>query len=95
MIITPAQQYAELRALTVAVNDLSSKVDPALVTIREDVLEVRGHVNDLRADVKTHVAEIRAEMSGLQKWRWMLTGALVLLSSLVGWGALNMTPLGG
>lgn len=95
MIITPAQQYAELRALTVAVNDLSSKVDPALVTIREDVIEVRGHVNDLRADVKAHVAEIRAEMSGLQKWRWMLTGALVLLSSLVGWGALNMTPLGG
>jgi len=95
VIITPAQQYAELRALTVAVNDLSSKVDPALVTIREDVIEVRGHVVDVRADLKAHVAELRAEMSGLQKWRWMMSGALILLSSLVGWGALNMTPLGG
>ena len=95
VIITPAQQYAELRALTVAVNDLSSKVDPALVTIREDVIEVRGHLNDVRADVKAHVAELRIELSGLQKWRWMMTGALVLLASLVGWGALNLTKIGG
>lgn len=84
VIITPAQQYAELRTLTDAVRDLSGKVDPALSTIREDVAEVRAHVD------KIHI-----ELSGLQRWRWMLTGALTLLSALVGYGLLNLTKLGG
>ena len=84
VIITPAQQYAELRALTDAVRDLSGMVDPTLVGLRSDV-------DDISADVK----EVNARISSLEKWRWMVTGALLLLASLVGWGALNLTRLGG
>lgn len=84
VVITPAQQYAELRALTEAVRDLSGKVDPALADLRSDV-------DENKADIK----ELRTELSALQKWRYGISGALVLLASLVGWGALNLTNLGG
>ena len=88
VVITPNQQYAELRALTDAVKYLTGKVDPALVDLRKDVDEVR-------ADLRTHVTETRAEISALQKWRYVLSGAFGLLTLLVGWGALNLTSIGG
>ncbi len=84
VIITPAQQYAELRALTTAVERLANTMDPALAEIRRDV-------GSNASDVK----EMRVELAALQKWRSAMTGALVLLSALVGWGALNLTSLGG
>lgn len=36
VVITPRQQYEELRSLTSAVNNLVAKVDPTLVDLRSD-----------------------------------------------------------
>ena len=84
VIITPAQQYAELRALTTAVEKLANTMDPALADIRKDVDASTGAIK-----------EIRLEIVGLQKWRNMLAGAGMILTVLVGWGVVNLTPLGG
>lgn len=52
VVITPAQQYAELRALTDAVKDLTGKVDPAMSGLRKDTDDnaaaIKAH--DLRLD---------------------------------------------
>ena len=84
VIITPAQQYAELRALTSAVEKLTNTMDPALADIRKDV-------DDSRADIK----EIRTEVAALQRWRSALASAVLVLTTLIGWGALNLTKMGG
>lgn len=36
VVITPRQQYEELRSLTAAVNTLKSSLDPALIDLRKD-----------------------------------------------------------
>ncbi len=84
VVITPAQQYAELQRLTKAVDKLTNTVDPALNDIRQDV-------HALAEQQKTMQHQIDANT----KWRYMLAGALTLLSALVAYGLITLAPLGG
>ncbi len=84
VIITPAQQYAELQATRKAVENLTSTIDPALN-------DIRGDLHDLAERQKAQQSQIDANT----KWRYMLAGALTLLSALVGYGLLNLSILGG
>lgn len=82
VVITPAQQYAELQLTRQAVERLTNTVDPALSEIRNDIHDVRDQMANQRVDIDANT-----------RWRYMLTGALVLLSALVGYGLLNITTL--
>lgn len=95
VVITPNQQYNELRALTLAVQDLASKVDPALVGLRKDIDDNSKDIADVRNETRAELEKVRTEVSSLKLWRAGITGALVLLTALLGWGALNLTTLGG
>lgn len=106
VVITPNQQYAELRSLTDAVKELSAKVDPTLVGLRKDVDEVTkdvtAEVSERKADVekerserKADVEKIHVQLSAIQKWQYTIGGGLALLVALVGWGAINFARLGG
>lgn len=64
VIITPAQMYVEIRAMGTKLDHLSSVIDPALSTIRDDVAEVV-------VDVADHETRIRA----IERWRWLIAGA--------------------
>jgi hypothetical protein len=84
VVITPVKQYEELQALTKAVDKLTATVDPALADIRKDVHELGVRLDEHRKDIDANT-----------KWRFMLIGALTLLSALVGYGLLTLAPLGG
>lgn len=84
VVITPAQQYAELRALTTAVEKLTNTMDPALADMRKDIDDNAGAIKD-----------IRLELAGLTKFRYVTTGVVTILVLLIGWGALNLNQIGG
>lgn len=97
-IITPNQQYAELQAVRVAVEKLVNTIDPALAEVRKDVHDLdqktSKELDVERAERKADVDALRTDVSSLKLWRAGITGALVLLSSLVAYGLLNLADLG-
>lgn len=59
--------------------------------LRETVAGIPEDIRDVRAEVRN----LRSDVDSLKTWRAALSGALILLSTLVGYGLLNLTNLGG
>ena len=94
-IITPNQQYAELQATRAAVERLANTIDPALLDIRKDIHDMREDHKEQAQQTRAALTAHSVEIAALQRWRSAITAGLVLLSMLVGWGALNVTKIGG
>lgn len=95
VVITPAMQYAELRANTDAIRELAAKIDPALLGLQKDVDDNAKGLAQERSEREADIEKLRTDVASLNTWRSGLVGALVLLSALVGWGAINFIRLGG
>lgn len=94
-IITPNQQYAELQAVRASVDRLAATLDPALLDIRKDIDDNSKDIATEAAERKAEVEKLRAQIDTNTQWRNRIIGALLLLSALVGWGAVNFARLIG
>lgn len=83
------QAETEIAVLQVQVQNIEEKIDEmkhAMRDLRDDVVnsnsEMRALLKDMREqDGAAHV-ELAKKVSGLEKWRWMLMGAGIVIGSL-------------
>jgi hypothetical protein len=69
IVITPADMYGEVKALTIAVRDL----------IASDKAE-----SSERAELKAEVRRLRVEVDAINKKLWMMTGAAAAVGGGLG-----------
>lgn len=78
--------HGELRAQRDALKEL--KALPQRVTALEGQMEVIGG-NGQPGTVQILSERVR----GVERFSWLMTGALILLSALIGWGALQLAAV--
>ena len=92
-MIAPVQQIkqteTEIAVLQIQVQNIEEKIDEVkqdMRDMRKDFIEGNNELRTMLKDMKTqdsaaHV-ELSKKVSGLEKWRWMLMGAGIVIGSL-------------
>lgn len=84
-VITPNRMYEELQAVHAKVNDLVTKLDPALADLRTDVNDHETRMRVVEAAI-VPLTGVPAEVSALQRARWKAQGAVAVGAALLSSG---------
>ncbi|MGH9252320.1 MAG: hypothetical protein ACRD0W_22805 [Acidimicrobiales bacterium] len=83
-VITPTEMYREIQTIGRKVDHLSSVVDPAMTTLREDIAELKVSLavgtQECLSDTKAMDNRVRS----LEHWRWFVLGIAAIIGPLTG-----------
>lgn len=80
VIITPTKMYEEMQDIGKKVDHLTTVMDPALNTLRETVVELKGELAVAVAERKADVIKLDTRIRVLENWRWFVLGIAAIVS---------------